>query len=260
MLSAKSYAAYDAETPLKPYALSRREPGPTDVVIDIKYCGICHTDIHFTRNELGFSRYPMVPGHEIAGVVTSVGSQVSKFNPGDTVGVGCLVNSCRGCENCAEGLEQYCPKGVYTYGGDDVDGTITQGGYSTLVVVDQDFVLNIPKNLPLDSAAPLLCAGITTYSPLRTWNAGPGTRVAVVGLGGLGHMAVKLAAAMGCEVTVISTSDRKKNDALRMGATNFLISRDEASMAAAANSFDLILNTVSAASEVNRLISLLGRD
>ncbi len=202
----------------------------------------------------------MVPGHEIAGLVENVGADVTKFKVGDRVGVGCMVNSCRTCANCGEGLEQYCPTGIYTYGGDDRDGTITQGGYSTKVVVDQDFVLNIPASIPLDAAAPLLCAGITTYSPLRQWNVKPGTRVAVIGLGGLGHMAVKLAAAMGAVVTVISTSDKKREDAQRLGATGFIISKNEEEMKAAANSFDLILNTVSAATEINSHIALLARD
>ena len=260
MISAKSYAAYDDASPMKPYELTRRDPGPADVVIDIHFCGICHTDLHFTKNELGFSRYPLVPGHEIAGVVESVGSAVTKFAVGDRVGVGCLVNTCRTCANCGEGLEQYCPNMVMTYASDDRDGTMTQGGYSTKVVVNEDFVLHIPSSLPLDGAAPLLCAGITTYSPLKEWNVQPGTRVAVIGLGGLGHMAVKLAAAMGAVVTVISTSDRKREDANRLGASAFLISKNEEEMTAAAGSFDLILNTVSAATEVNAHMALLARD
>jgi uncharacterized zinc-type alcohol dehydrogenase-like protein len=206
------------------------------------------------------SRYPLVPGHEIAGVVESVGSAVTRFGAGDRVGVGCLVNSCRTCGSCAGGEEQYCASPVFTYGGDDRDGTMTQGGYSTKVVVDQDFVLRIPEAIPLDRAAPLLCAGITTYSPLKTWKAAAGTRVAVVGLGGLGHMAVKLAAAIGCDVTVLSTSDRKRHDAMRLGAKSFVISKDADAMAAAAGTIDLILNTVSAATEVNAHLALLAKD
>ena len=260
MISAGSYAAFDPSTPLGAYALQRREPGPDDIVIDIHYCGICHTDLHFVKNDLGMSRYPLVPGHEITGVVESVGSGVQRFRTGDRVGVGCLVNSCRECASCAEGEEQYCAGMIMTYGSDDRDGTMTQGGYSTRIVVNQDFVLRIPDALPLDRAAPLLCAGITTYSPLHVWKAGPGTRVAVVGLGGLGHMAVKIASAMGAEVTVLSTSDRKRDDAMRLGAKSFLLSRDAEAMTAAAGSFDLILNTVSAAHEVNAHLALLAKD
>ncbi|MEP6754535.1 MAG: NAD(P)-dependent alcohol dehydrogenase [Chthonomonadales bacterium] len=260
MISAKSYAAFEESGPLGPYPLERRDPGPNDVVIDIHYSGICHTDIHFVANELGFCTYPLVPGHEIAGVVEAVGSAVTKYSVGDKVGVGCLVNSCRTCANCGDDLEQYCPGGVYTYAGTDVDGSTTQGGYSTKVVVNQDFVLSIPDGIGLDTAAPLLCAGITTYSPLRTWNVTKGTKVAVVGLGGLGHMAVKLAAAMGAEVTVISTSEKKREDAKRLGATGFIISSNADEMAAAANTFDLILNTVSAATIVNDQVGLLARD
>lgn len=260
MSTANSYAAFDAESPLAPYALTRREPGPNDVVINIHYCGICHTDIHFVKNELGMSRYPLVPGHEIAGVVESVGSGVTAFSAGDRVGVGCIVNSCQACASCLADEEQYCAGMVMTYGSDDADGSITQGGYSTKVVVDSKFVLRVPDNLPLDGAAPLLCAGITTYSPLRTWNVGPGSRVAIIGLGGLGHMGVKLASALGAEVTVISTSNRKEADAYRLGAKHFIISKDTDAMTAAAGTFDLILNTVSAASEVNSQLALLAKD
>ena len=260
MFTVNSYAAFASSAPLKPYALQRRLPGPTDVVIDIHFCGVCHTDLHFAKNDLGMTRYPLVLGHEITGVVASAGSSVQRFVAGDRVGVGCLVNSCRACASCTDGEEQYCADMVLTYGSDDRDGSITQGGYSTRIVVDQDFVLRIPDALPLDSAAPLLCAGITTYSPLLTWKAGPGTSVAVIGLGGLGHMAVKFAAAMGAEVTVISTSDGKRGDALRLGATSFLLSKDAGAMGAAAGSFDLILNTVSAVHEVNSHLALLAKD
>jgi uncharacterized zinc-type alcohol dehydrogenase-like protein len=227
MISAKSYAAYDAQSPLRPYNLERREPGPADVVIDIKFCGICHTDLHFVQNELGNTHYPLVPGHEITGVVERVGSAVTRYKPGDRVGVGCMVDSCRHCAPCQSDEEQFCPQVTFTYGGVDRDGAPTQGGYSTRITVDERFVLRIPEEIPLERAAPLLCAGITTYSPLRIWNAGPDTRVAVIGLGGLGHMGVKIAAALGAPVTVISTSERKKDDALRLGAGDFLVSRDE---------------------------------
>jgi uncharacterized zinc-type alcohol dehydrogenase-like protein len=260
MLPARSYAAFDAASPLGPYPIERREPGPSDVVITIHYCGICHTDLHFVKDDLGMTRYPIVPGHEIAGVVESVGSAVTRFRAGDKVGVGCMVNSCRTCASCADGEEQYCAGTIMTYGWTDRDGTVTYGGYSTRIVVDQDFVLRIPDSLPLDAAAPLLCAGITTYSPLRTWKAGPGSKVAVVGMGGLGHMAVKLAVAMGAEVTVISTSDRKRDDAMRMGAKAFLVSKNEDAMKGAAGTFDHILNTVSSPHEVNDHIALLAKD
>ena len=260
MIPAKAYAAYDPQSPLRPYDLERRDPRPNDVVIDIAFCGICHSDLHFVHNDLDNSEYPLVPGHEIAGTVARVGSAVTRFKAGDRVGVGCMVNSCRQCEACKRGEEQYCSQFVGTYGATDVDGTRTQGGYATSVTVDDHFVVRIPDSIPLDQAAPLLCAGITTFSPLRTWQAGPGKRVAVIGLGGLGHMGVKLAAAMGAEVTVVSTSDRKKADALRMGATDFLVSTDPAAMAAAANRFDLIINTVSATHELNRHLGLLATD
>ncbi len=260
MIPTRGYAAYDATGPLQPFAFDRREPGPEDVLIDIKFCGVCHSDLHFARNDLGRTRYPLVPGHEIAGLVARVGSDVTRFRVGDRVGVGCLVQSDRTCPECLQGEEQFCPKSVGTYGSLDRDGTFTAGGYSTKVTVDQHFVLRIPDNLPLDKAAPLLCAGITTYSPLKTWRVGPGSKVAVIGLGGLGHMAVKQAAAMGCEVTVISTSDRKKSDAFAMGARHYLVSTDREAMKAAGESFELILNTVSAPSELTSQMLLLARD
>jgi uncharacterized zinc-type alcohol dehydrogenase-like protein len=261
MIPAKSYAAFDPQSPLRPYDLERREAGPHDVVIDIAYCGICHSDLHFVHNDLGNSRYPLVPGHEIVGTVAQVGSAVTGFKPGDRVGVGCMVNACLQCDPCKRGEEQFCRNGfVGTYGGVDRDGTMTQGGYSTKVTVNESFVLHIPESLPLDQAAPLLCAGITTYSPLRTWGVGPGKKVAIIGLGGLGHMAVKLAAALGAEVTVVSTSDRKKADALAMGAKHFLVSKDPAAMAAAKGRFDLIINTVSATHEMDSHLGLLDTD
>lgn len=266
-IAARAFAAVAADKPLEPWRFDRRDPGPDDVAIEIKYCGVCHSDLHVAKNELGGgTRYPIVPGHEIAGVVTAVGGNVSRFRVGDRVGVGCMVDSCRTCPACREGEEQYCAPGMtQTYGsadplGEQVGQAITQGGYSDRITVNQDFVLRIPDSLPLDAAAPLLCAGITTYSPLRHWNVGEGSKVAVVGLGGLGHMAVKLAHAMGAEVTVLSTSDRKKADAERMGAKHFLINSDKAAMKAAAEKFDLIINTVSATHEIAGHLNLLARD
>src|SRR3954464_14202894 len=225
--TARAVGTFAPGAPLGPLEIERRVLGSSDVRIDIRFCGICHSDIHFARGEWGEVPYPAVPGHEIAGIVAEVGSDVTKFLPGDRVGVGCMVNSCRECENCLAGNEQYCLAGnTQTYGSVDRDGTITHGGYSDHVVVDDDFVLRIPDGLSLDAAAPLLCAGITTYSPLRHWNAGPGKQVAVVGLGGLGHMAVKLAKAMGAEVTVLSQSLRKRDDGLRLGADAYYATSD----------------------------------
>ncbi len=263
-IATRAFAAVASDQPLRPYSLQRRDPGPADVVIDIQYCGVCHSDLHAVKNDSGGTRYPLVPGHEIVGVVIAVGDEVARHKVGNRVGVGCMVDSCRTCPSCAGGEEQYCQTGTtWTYasrdpGGEAVGQTQTQGGYSDRITVDQAFVLSIPDNLPLDAAAPLLCAGVTTYSPLRHWKVGPGSRVAVVGLGGLGHMAVKLAVAMGAEVTVISTSDRKKADAERMGARHFLINRDREAMKAAMGRFDLIINTVSATHEISGTLSLLG--
>ncbi|MDP3406139.1 MAG: NAD(P)-dependent alcohol dehydrogenase [Brevundimonas sp.] len=265
-IATRAFAAVAADRPLEPYSFERRDPGPDDVAIDVKFCGVCHSDLHVAHNDLGNTRYPIVPGHEVAGVVSAVGANVTKFKVGDRVGVGCMVDSCRTCAPCREGEEQYCVPGMtQTYGSADPKGgpvnqTITQGGYSDHITVDQNYVLSIPDSIPLDAAAPLLCAGITTYSPLKHWKIGPGSRVAVVGLGGLGHMAVKQAAAMGAEVTVISTSDRKKADAERMGAKHFLINTDKAAMAAAAESFNLIINTVSATHEIAGQVQLLAKD
>ncbi|MBF0664552.1 MAG: NAD(P)-dependent alcohol dehydrogenase [Brevundimonas sp.] len=265
-MATRAFAATAADAPLSPYRFDRRDPGPDDVAIEIKYCGVCHSDLHVAKNDLGGTRYPIVPGHEIAGVVTAVGDSVSRFKVGDRVGVGCMVDSCRTCPACLEREEQYCVPGLtQTYGsrvpkGEAVGQTITQGGYSDRITVDQAFVLRIPDALPLDAAAPLLCAGVTTWSPLRQWGVGPGSKVAVIGLGGLGHMAVKLAAALGAEVTVLSTSDRKKADAERMGATHFLINSDAAAMKAAREGFDLIINTVSATHEIASHVGLLARD
>ncbi len=261
-LPARGYAAIDPKKPLEPYSFVRRDPRANDVVIEIKFCGICHSDIHQARDEWGGSRFPMVPGHEIAGVVTKIGAGVKKFKVGDHVGVGCMVDSCLACENCKRHLEQYCLKGFTgTYNGQERDGSgLTQGGYSNQIVVREEFVLKIPANLPLDGAAPLLCAGITLYSPLSHWKAGPGKRVAIVGLGGLGHMGVKIAHAMGAEVTVLSHSMRKKDDARRLGADHFFATSDENTYAQLRGHFDLIINTVSAAQDWNSLMSLLRTD
>ena len=265
-IATRAFAATAAAAPLSPHRFDRRDPGPDDVAIEIKYCGVCHSDLHVVKNDLGGTRYPIVPGHEIAGVVTAVGENVGRFKVGDRVGVGCMVDSCRQCQPCLDGEEQYCVPGMtQTYGSADPKGaavgqTITQGGYSDRITVDQNYVLRIPDALPLDAAAPLLCAGITTWSPLRRWKVGPGSKVAVIGLGGLGHMAVKLAAALGAEVTVLSTSDRKKADAERMGARHFLINSDKAAMKAAAEKFDLIINTVSATHEIASHVNLLAKD
>jgi uncharacterized zinc-type alcohol dehydrogenase-like protein len=259
--TARAVGAPASDAPLEPLQIQRRAVGPEDVRIDIKYCGICHSDIHFTRGEWGEIQYPAIPGHEITGIVSEVGENVTGFAVGDRVGVGCMVNSCRECENCRRGEEQYCiPGNTQTYGSVDRDGTITYGGYSDHVVVDQDFVLRIPDGLELDVAAPLLCAGITTYSPLRHWGAGPGKQVAVVGLGGLGHMAVKLAKAMGAEVTVLSQSLRKKDDGLRLGASGYYATSDKATFKELRGRFDLIINTVSAKLEMGSFLRLLKTD
>jgi alcohol dehydrogenase (NADP+) len=261
-LPTKAYAAQSPTSPLAPFSLERRKPGPRDVLIKIRYCGVCHTDIHFVRNDWGISMYPIVPGHEIVGVVESVGDQVRKFKPGDTVGVGCLVNSCRDCDNCQAGLQQYCSGGmVLTYSAYEQDGkTVTYGGYSNQIVVTEDFVLRVSDRLPLDGVAPLLCAGITTYSPLKTWQVGGSHRVGVLGLGGLGHMAVKLAASFGSEVTVLSRSSGKEADARRLGAHHFLNTTNEEQVKAVSGSFDFIVDTVSAKHDYNLPINLLRTD
>ena len=259
--TAHAYGAPSATEPLVPMSIERREVGPKDVLIDIKFCGICHSDIHHCRGEWGKVPYPAVPGHEIAGIVSAVGADVTRYAAGDRVGVGCMVNSCRECENCHRGEEQYCLAGnTQTYGSTDRDGTVTRGGYSTHVVVDEDFVVRIPDGLELDVAAPLLCAGITTYSPLRHWGAGPGKQVAVVGLGGLGHMAVKIAHAMGAEVTVLSQSLRKQEDGLRLGATGYYATSDPATFKTLSMRFDLIINTVSAVVDISSFVKLLRTD
>ncbi len=258
MLTVNAIAAPSATGPLGPVTIQRRDVGPKDVLIKIRYAGICHSDIHTVRGEWGPVAYPLTVGHEIVGEVAEVGAEVSKHAVGDRVGVGCMVNSCRECENCLAGEEQYCLNGnIGTYASVDRDGTITQGGYSTHVVVDEDFVLKVPESIPYEAAAPLLCAGITTYSPLRHWKAGEGTRVAVVGLGGLGHMAVKLAHAMGSEVTVLSQSLRKKDDGLRLGADHYYATSDPATFTDLARRFDLIINTVSAPLDLDAYLGLL---
>jgi alcohol dehydrogenase (NADP+) len=262
MSTVTAYAATSATEPLIETTITRREVGPHDVAFDIHFAGICHSDIHTVKAEWGDVRFPLVPGHEIAGIVTEIGSEVSKFKVGDRVGVGCFVDSCRDCAQCRAGEEQYCtnPGMVGTYGSVGRDGESTQGGYSGAIVVDENYVLNIPDSVPLDAAAPLLCAGITLYSPLRHWNAGPGTSVAVIGLGGLGHMGVKLAHAMGAKVTVLSQSLKKMEDGLRLGADEYYATSDPATFETLADSFDLILNTVSANLDLNAYLGLLKTD
>jgi uncharacterized zinc-type alcohol dehydrogenase-like protein len=257
-----AYAAQSADSDLGPIEIERRDVQADDVQIAIEYCGVCHSDIHTAHNDWGGTVYPVVPGHEIVGRVTQVGSNVSKFKEGQLVGVGCMVDSCQSCSACDDDLEQYCEKGaVMTYGSDDpISGGRTHGGYSNLIVVDQKFVLNVSEKLDTKAVAPLLCAGITTYSPLRQWNVKKGDKVGVVGLGGLGHMGVKLANAMGAEVVMITTSPEKGADAKRLGASEVLVSKDEDAMKAQAGSFDFILNTVPVSHDLNPYVSLLKRD
>jgi uncharacterized zinc-type alcohol dehydrogenase-like protein len=260
-----AYAASDkwgSNAPLTKTTIERRDVGPADVAIDIKFAGICHSDLHTVSTEWGEVTFPVVPGHEIAGLVTEVGSEVTKYKVGDRVGVGCFVDSCRECENCKAGDEQYCnnPGMVGTYNAVGRDGNPTQGGYSDAIVVDENYVLRIPDSIPLDKAAPLLCAGITTYSPLRHWGAGPGKRVAVIGLGGLGHLGVKLAAAMGAEVAVLSQSLKKMEDGLRLGASEYYATSDPDTFKKLTGSFDLILNTVSANLDMADYLGLLKLD
>lgn len=256
-----AYAAPAAGQPLAPTTIERRTVGPNDVLIAIEYAGICHSDIHTVNGDWGPQPFPVVPGHEIVGTVTEVGSDVTRHRAGDRVGVGCMVNSCGECAACRGGDEQYCANGtVFTYASADRDGTHTQGGYSTHVVVDADFVLSVPENLDAAAAAPLLCAGITTYAPLRRWGAGPGKQVAVVGLGGLGHMAVKIAHAMGAEVTVLSQSLKKQEDGLRLGADHYYATSDPDTFTSLAGRFDVIINTVSADLDTNAYLGLLAID
>lgn len=247
MIKTKSYAAFSATAPLAPYAFERREPNPDDVVIEIDYCGVCHSDIHSARSEWGPSEYPFVPGHEIVGRVIRVGKKVKKFKVGDLAGVGCLVSSCGKCPSCKTNEEQFCPAPVFTYGSVDIDGkSQTRGGYSSHITVREKFTLKIKKGLPLERVAPLLCAGITTYSPLKRYGTKKGMKVGVVGLGGLGHMAVKIAKAMGAEVTVFSTSPNKEADAKKLGAKNFVVTSVPENFAPMAGKLDLIVDTVSA--------------
>jgi uncharacterized zinc-type alcohol dehydrogenase-like protein len=262
--SASSYAAQSASTPLAPFSFERRDPGAKDVAIDILFCGVCHSDLHTAKGEWGGTLYPCVPGHEIVGRVSAVGSDVTKFAVGDIAGVGCMVDSCGHCPSCTEGEEQYCETTgfVGTYNGPDpVLGGHTFGGYSDHIVVDEGFVLKVGHDeADLAAVAPLLCAGITTYSPLKHWKVGPGQKVGIVGLGGLGHMGVKIAAAMSAEVYVFSTSPGKRDDAKRLGATDLIVSKDEAAMAEHAGSFDFILNTVAAPHDLDPFLVLLKRD
>jgi uncharacterized zinc-type alcohol dehydrogenase-like protein len=259
MIPTKSYAAKAATEPLGPYSFERRELRPNDVQIDILYCGVCHSDLHTARNEWHGTTYPVVPGHEIVGRVTNVGTEVSKFKQGDLVGVGCLVDSCQKCHNCKQGLEQYCEEvATQTYNSPDrIDKTMTKGGYSNNIIVSQNFVLNVSDKLPLEGVAPLLCAGITTYSPMRYWKVGKGHKVGVIGLGGLGHMAVKLAVSFGAEVTMLSTSASKEEDARRLGAHKFALTKDSEQLKDLANYFDFIIDTVSADHDYNMYMNFL---
>jgi alcohol dehydrogenase (NADP+) len=258
MTTVSAYAATSATEPLIKTTITRRDPGPHDVAIDIKFAGICHSDIHTAKSEWGKSNYPVVVGHEIAGVVSEVGAEVTTHKVGDQVGVGCMVDSCGQCSSCRAGLEQYCkPGATFTYNSIGKDGQVTQGGYSKAIVVDENFVVRIPDALPLDKAAPLLCAGVTLFSPLRHWNAGPQTRLAVIGLGGLGHMGVKLGAALGAEVSVLSQSLKKMEDGLRLGASHYYATSDPDTFRKLVGGFDLILNTVSANLKLGPYLNLL---
>lgn len=259
-MKARGYAAFDQSSPLEHYEFDRREVGAGDVAIDIKYCGVCHSDIHLARDEWGGAMYPVVPGHEIAGVVTAVGNNVTKYKLGDKVGVGCLVDSCRTCGSCNEGLENYCENGMIMTYNSLVEGKQTFGGYSNKIVVSERFVLRIPDNLDLAASAPLLCAGITTYSPLKYLGASRGQRVAILGLGGLGHMGVKLAKSFGCDVSVLSHSPQKREDALKLGADEFILTSDKTESAKVANHFDIILDTVSAKHNLEQALGMLKRD
>jgi uncharacterized zinc-type alcohol dehydrogenase-like protein len=262
MTKTSGYAAFDASSPLKPFQFERRDPGPTDVQIDILYCGVCHSDLHTVRSDWGQSMYPCVPGHEIVGRVTKAGREVRKFKEGDLAGVGCLVDSDRTCPECRAGLEQYCDNKVFTYNSPDkhLPGKATYGGYSTAIVVDQDFVLRISDKLPLPGVAPLLCAGITTYSPMRRWKVTKGQAVGVVGLGGLGHMGVKFAHAFGARTVLFTTSPDKAADAKRLGADEVVVSKDPDAMAKQAGKFDFILNTVAAPHNLDPFLNALKRD
>lgn len=258
MFDCHGYAVKDHCSLLEPYSFSRQEPSANEVLIDINYCGICHSDIHMVRNEWGFSLYPMVPGHEIVGTVRSVGDHVSKYKVGDKVGVGCFIDSCRQCPSCLEGEEQFCQQGMtMTYSSKRANGELTQGGYSNQIVVDENYILKLPENLPMDATAPLLCAGITLFSPLIRWQAGPNKKVAIVGLGGLGHIGIKIARAMGAEVTVLSHSDRKKDDSKRLGAHYFYSTADSNVFIEQSEKYDLVINTVSAQIDWNLYLGIL---
>jgi uncharacterized zinc-type alcohol dehydrogenase-like protein len=261
-MQVKGYAAIDAKTPLEPFKFERREVGPHDVLIDIMFCGVCHSDIHQVRDEWGGSIFPMVPGHEIVGRVEKVGEKVTNFKAGDLAGVGCMVDSCRTCSSCTKGLEQYCEVGnIGTYNSYEKDGkTPIYGGYSKKIVVDEKYTLQISDKLSPERVAPLLCAGITTFSPLRQWKVGKGHRVGIMGLGGLGHMAVKLAASMGAEVTVLSTSPAKEADAKELGAHKFVVTKDKEALKSIRNYFDFIINTVSANHDLKMYMNLLTLD
>jgi len=262
MPQSKGFAATDPKTPLAPHSFSRREPGPTELAIDILFCGVCHSDLHMARNEWGQSIYPMVPGHEIVGRVTAAGKDVKKFKAGDIAAVGVIVDSCRHCAPCDRGEEHYCLEGAtLTYAAKDrVDGSITMGGYSSNYVVDERFAHTVPANLDLAAVAPLLCAGITTYSPLRHWNVGPGKKVGIVGLGGLGHMGLKFAHSFGAHTVQLTTSLKKKEDAIKLGADEVIVSTDDAQMKKHAGTFDFILDTASAPHALEPYLSLLKQD
>lgn len=262
MIQVRGYAAHDAQSPLAPFSFERRDPGPHDVQIEILYSGICHSDLHQARNDWRNSLYPMVPGHEIVGRVVAVGEHVKKLKVGDFAGVGCMVDSCRHCSACNDDLEQYCEEGAtWTYNATERNSDqLTFGGYSDQIVVEERFVVKVPGGMDLKAVAPLLCAGITTYSPLRHWKVGPGQRVGVIGLGGLGHMGVKFAKALGAHVVMITTSPEKGKDATRLGADEVLVSRDAEAMAKAANSFDFLLNTIPVPHDPNPYMALLKRD
>jgi uncharacterized zinc-type alcohol dehydrogenase-like protein len=261
MLSTKGYAAQHAGAVLGPFTFERREVGPKDMLVRIRYCGVCHSDIHQARDEWGGSIFPMVPGHEIVGTVERVGDEVKKFKADDSVGVGCFVDSCRNCTSCTKGLEQYCEPGmIFTYNGMDKNGQPTYGGYSTHIVVDERYALTIPAGLALEGVAPLLCAGITTYSPLRQWGVGKGHTLAVLGLGGLGHMAVKIGLAMGADVTVLSRSDSKRQDAMRLGAHDYVATSQEGALTRLVRNFDFVIDTISAPHDVNAHLEMLKTD
>ena len=262
MPASKGYAASNAQSPLAPHNFSRREPGPTEITVDILYCGVCHSDLHMARNEWGNAIYPMVPGHEIVGRVSAAGKSVKKFKTGDVAAIGVIIDSCRHCAPCKRGEEHFCTEGsTLTYAATDrVDGSITMGGYSNNYVVDERFAHTVPSNLDLAAVAPLLCAGITTYSPMRHWKAGPGKKVGIIGLGGLGHMALKFAHAFGAHTVQITTNERKREDALRLGADEVIFSKDPAQMKAHAYSFDFLLDCVSAPHAMDDYLPLLGQD